>query len=631
MILKDRAYMEEVVRYLDTTTDSLEVISNNIYIINDQVRDADDLGLMHYAAISGSVKAIQTLHDLGMNVNIQDDEGLSPITYVYVGDNYPAAKKLAELGADLYFKDVNNETLLERESENENIDRVLDLGFNINFQDYDCGGGTALHYNMRRDDLAGAKHLLKRGAKLDIFDENGFSPFDHLIGSQIFNDKKVKFIKDVLNSDYFPEDISFVNKSLKMLLDSTHINRVLFERRNVDSYFVEVLKILLNYITSKDKNFALNITIKDIEAFYNNNHITVETVSLEDYLSELPALPYFIAYGVKFDIPKFNNVVNELKVVTQLYVDAIMSDPKRCSFGRVVQLSRSNTEVFKQLLFSNRKIPDYLAKRFYEYDGNENNLIDILAETILRDKFPNAQSFEEGKLYYTAEKLCIKVFGLYSKDANAETSLGSKRVIFLEALVPLISQYKDRFDSNALPQDLEILLSAELLNAMQTQMNRRQPDFRRAFERAAKYAFEKWAHDTIEKSQNPEQYEIQSALKQNCRVLANCIMTVYEKKVRYIPDEEKNHVRKRINRLIHDNLSSIATTSGLVHEEAFLIDVGNSVLNAMLSQHSNNIPNFDADVETAVNNTISSWKERTTIVLTLPAASNKRAADNMSV
>lgn len=122
------------------------------YTIN--LRDANEQRLMNaFIANSGKehFKQMKILFDTGINVNCQDNNGMTVLMYASHTDNYKLAKVFLDAGADVNLQSDSGKTALMFAVCNESgknteslLQSLLDAGANVNLKDDD--GKTTLIY-----------------------------------------------------------------------------------------------------------------------------------------------------------------------------------------------------------------------------------------------------------------------------------------------------------------------------------------------------------------------------------------------------------------------------------------------------------------------------------------------------
>jgi len=139
------------------------------------------------AAILADVKTLKILHDLGVNMNIQDNEGYTPAHFAAEHKNTKALEALREMGADMNIQNNDGNTPAHLVARSDRAYRVAtpgsngtiitlhDLGFNMNIKNHD--GNTPAHlaalYNKQPETL---KALREMGADMTIKNKGGQTP-----------------------------------------------------------------------------------------------------------------------------------------------------------------------------------------------------------------------------------------------------------------------------------------------------------------------------------------------------------------------------------------------------------------------------------------------------------------------
>jgi ankyrin repeat protein len=147
----------------------VDVIKNYISAgKNVNIKNKENVTLLHVAAQSGNVEIIKLLLDAGANVNAKDKRGKTPLLMTDVDeekDLLEILKLFIAKGVDvnIQYKDENNQTLLMLACDDDNLEAVkilLEAGANPNLKDSE--GETA----MMKTDSEEIKNLLRQyGAK----------------------------------------------------------------------------------------------------------------------------------------------------------------------------------------------------------------------------------------------------------------------------------------------------------------------------------------------------------------------------------------------------------------------------------------------------------------------------------
>lgn len=119
----------------------------------------------------GSSLELKNILDSGVNINIQDNDGKTPLR-IAVESSFPKkVKLLLEAGADITIKDKYGQDVLMWAHSVEITNILLDAGADINSQDND--GFTPLMITIVNGDDLKAKELIKLGANINIKNDNG--------------------------------------------------------------------------------------------------------------------------------------------------------------------------------------------------------------------------------------------------------------------------------------------------------------------------------------------------------------------------------------------------------------------------------------------------------------------------
>lgn len=128
------------------------------------------------AAANGTSSDIISLVQRGANVNVRDEDGLTPLHYVVEAGNKELALLLITLGASLECEDSRLRTPLHyaaSECNQEIVDFLLVRGASVGARD--VKGSTPLHCAMVFGDQGVVISLLKHGADVDAVDKEGLS------------------------------------------------------------------------------------------------------------------------------------------------------------------------------------------------------------------------------------------------------------------------------------------------------------------------------------------------------------------------------------------------------------------------------------------------------------------------
>ena len=141
--------------------------------------------LLVSAAGSGDLAEVKRLVvDCGIDPNIQDDIGDTPLHYAAEHGHLDVVKLLLEHGADPNIQNNSGKTPLHYAALDGHLEIVkflLEHGANPNVQDYKFGV-TPLHFAVYHCDVDMTRFLLDHGADPTIRDNEGRTPLD--IGSE---------------------------------------------------------------------------------------------------------------------------------------------------------------------------------------------------------------------------------------------------------------------------------------------------------------------------------------------------------------------------------------------------------------------------------------------------------------
>lgn len=155
--------------------------------------------LLHYAAYTGYVNTINVLINLGMNVDITDQSGLTPLHYASKKENIEACKLLLSKGAKVDHADEDGNTCLHRSCESSSMVKFLvDNGANINTKNK--YGSTVLHHACGRSFVDTIKVLLSNGADTTIKNDDLFLAKELTVNKEILNLFKEHKKKNIKNA-----------------------------------------------------------------------------------------------------------------------------------------------------------------------------------------------------------------------------------------------------------------------------------------------------------------------------------------------------------------------------------------------------------------------------------------------
>ena len=161
------------------------------------------------------------LENKNVNVNIQDDEGLTPLMHAFhVGNKFLVSKLLENNNVDVNIQDENGRTALMYASDERNdflVSKLLENNkINVNIQDEK--GRTALMYASRvENDFLVSKLLENNHVDVNIQDENGMTALMYAQEEEI---------KKIFNSKIPSEQVQKQIDSLqKMQQNMTRYNK----------------------------------------------------------------------------------------------------------------------------------------------------------------------------------------------------------------------------------------------------------------------------------------------------------------------------------------------------------------------------------------------------------------------
>lgn len=137
--------------------------------------------ILHYACLYNDINLVEILLDSGIDINIKDKQGNTPLFSVAQNSKgLVVAKLLLQREANIHAKnDITGCTALHIAAEYANLEiaeLLLDSGANPNAKD--DNGNTPLHYVMERASEEMAKLLLNYGADPNIKNDDGESPIE---------------------------------------------------------------------------------------------------------------------------------------------------------------------------------------------------------------------------------------------------------------------------------------------------------------------------------------------------------------------------------------------------------------------------------------------------------------------
>lgn len=126
---------------------------------------------LHEAARKGWLEGVNLLLNAGANVNVEDDNGATPLLLAVRASKLAVARRLLQSNASLARPRKARLGLLHEASTPEMAQLLLDAGVAID--EPDVSGATALHHQAKAGRLAMVDFLLRNGAQVHAQDERG--------------------------------------------------------------------------------------------------------------------------------------------------------------------------------------------------------------------------------------------------------------------------------------------------------------------------------------------------------------------------------------------------------------------------------------------------------------------------
>jgi ankyrin repeat protein len=242
------------------------------------VKDEEGNTMLHLAAKKGILNLVQYLLEKGIDPNIVNDNGDTPLHQALAGEQgefmVEIVKALREKYANFNAQNNEGDTFLHKALRNYkyngSIKELLDSKADVNISNKK--GVTPLHIAARRIDIKQVEELLEKNANINALDEEGSTPFHYLCqGSGDIQDSKhlellKLFIKHGANinaKNYNQRTIlHFIAQSnvefkkldiLKNLLESFDVNAC--DNKGITPLHLSIKKnnqILVNYFLSRD-------------------------------------------------------------------------------------------------------------------------------------------------------------------------------------------------------------------------------------------------------------------------------------------------------------------------------------------------------------------------------------------
>jgi len=135
--------------------------------------------LIHLAARSGVIRAIDAVITDTTGIDTRDNQGLTALHFAVMGENHGAGAHLVERGSNVNLRDTEGLTPLHIAILREHI-KIADLlvSKNAALDACDRKGLAPVHYACALGFLEGVHLLTRSGARLDLPDRTGRTPLD---------------------------------------------------------------------------------------------------------------------------------------------------------------------------------------------------------------------------------------------------------------------------------------------------------------------------------------------------------------------------------------------------------------------------------------------------------------------
>ncbi|KAL4101499.1 hypothetical protein PRIC1_005251 [Phytophthora ramorum] len=179
---------------------------------------------LHWAAISGSLEAVNLLLEAGADPNFQDAGGRSPLHWAARLNRTDVVRSLLQAGADPKMVDLDYMTPLTcaacgLDATREMFGVLTTAGADINYQ-LPTTGDTALHVAVREENEQSALAILANGGSLQKMNMEGLRPLDCTTSTRLlFEIKRAAGQRDVMIS-YTHSHAEFAKKVRKALEDA---------------------------------------------------------------------------------------------------------------------------------------------------------------------------------------------------------------------------------------------------------------------------------------------------------------------------------------------------------------------------------------------------------------------------
>jgi ankyrin repeat protein len=141
------------------------------------ITDINGYTLLHVAAMEGHVDIVKYLIANKIDIDKLDNNGCSAFVIACGQGFYEIIKILWESGCSLYINEIKPLHLAAARGQNDIIELLINIGFDINKKDNGDGVGyTPIHWAVKENKLSTVELLHKNGANLEILEEDGFTP-----------------------------------------------------------------------------------------------------------------------------------------------------------------------------------------------------------------------------------------------------------------------------------------------------------------------------------------------------------------------------------------------------------------------------------------------------------------------
>ena len=153
----------------------------------------DSIGNSPYAMAYKFPKTLEAYLEHGVNPNTNVNKYTTQLHRAIEDDNLEIAEILKKYNVGINYKDKNGRTAIYNANTLPTLKWVIDNGAEINHQDKK--GVTPLHQNIINGNFENSKHLLQKGANVNILDEKNLPPLAYaktakLIGLLLDNNAK---------------------------------------------------------------------------------------------------------------------------------------------------------------------------------------------------------------------------------------------------------------------------------------------------------------------------------------------------------------------------------------------------------------------------------------------------------